>query len=41
MTLFWLKASAVAVVAFAAAAAFTAYFQPDMLVGFANLVLCQ
>jgi hypothetical protein len=35
-----IKASIVAVVAFATAAAFSAYLKPGMLVEFANLVLC-
>jgi hypothetical protein len=35
------KAIAVAVAAFAAAAAFSAYLRPGMLVEFANLVLCS
>jgi hypothetical protein len=39
MSLFW-KASVVAVLAFVAAAAFSAYMQPGMLIEFANLVLC-
>jgi hypothetical protein len=38
-TFFW-KAVAVAALSFAAAAAFSAYLQPGMLVEFANLVLC-
>ena len=37
--LLW-KAVAVAALSFVAAAAFTAYLQPGMLVEFANLVLC-
>lgn len=37
---FWLKAIALAAFAFAAAAAFSAYLQPGMLIEFANLVLC-
>ena len=37
--LFW-KGLAVALVAFASAAAFSAYLRPGMLVEFANLVLC-
>ena len=41
MTHFWLKAAAVALVAFAAAAAFSAYLKPGMLVEFANVILCQ
>jgi hypothetical protein len=41
MNHFWLKAAAVGVAAFAAAAAFAAYLKPDMVVGFANLILCQ
>ena len=36
----WLKVLAVAAFSFAAAAAFSAYLQPGMLVEFANLVLC-
>ena len=35
-----LKALAVAAFSFAAAAAFSAYLQPGMLIEFANLVLC-
>mgnify|MGYP000318305420 CR=1 FL=1 len=38
---FLLKAAGVAVVSFAAAAAFSAYLKPGMLVEFANLVLCN
>jgi hypothetical protein len=38
---FWVTATIVAVVAFASAAAFTAYLKPAMLIEFANLVLCQ
>jgi hypothetical protein len=34
------KALAVAVLSFVAAAAFSAYLQPGMLIEFANLVLC-
>lgn len=37
----FLKATLVAVAAFAAAAAFSAYLRPGMLVEFANLVLCS
>jgi hypothetical protein len=40
MSLFW-KAATVAVVTFLAAAAFSAYLQPGMLIEFANLVLCM
>ena len=36
----WLKAGIVAFGAMIAAAAFSAYLRPDMLVEFANLVLC-
>jgi len=36
----WLKGAAVALIAFAAAAAFTAYLRPGMLIEFANFVLC-
>lgn len=41
MSHFWLKAAGVAAAAFAAAAAFSAYLRPGMLIEFANLVLCQ
>ena len=34
------KAVAVALLSFVAAAAFSAYLQPGMLIQFANLVLC-
>lgn len=37
---FILKAIGVALFTFAAAAAFSAYLQPGMLIEFANLVLC-
>jgi hypothetical protein len=40
MSLFW-KALAVGAFAFLAAAAFSAYLQPGMLIEFANLVLCM
>lgn len=40
MSLAW-KAAGVALLAFVAAAAFTAYLQPGMLIEFANLVLCS
>jgi hypothetical protein len=36
-----IKASVVAVVAFATAAAFSAYLKPGMLIEFANLLLCS
>jgi len=36
-----IKSVAVALVAFATAAAFTAYLKPGMLIEFANLVLCS
>jgi len=36
-----LKALVVGLLAFAAAAAFSAYLKPGMLVEFANLVLCS
>jgi len=36
-----LKSLAVGLIAFAAAAAFSAYLKPDMLIEFANLVLCS
>jgi len=39
MSLFW-KAAALAGLVFAAAAAFSAYLQPGMLIEFANLLLC-
>jgi hypothetical protein len=41
MTSFWLRAAAVAVAAFATAAAFSAYLKPGMLVEFANFILCS
>ena len=41
MSVFWLRTAGLAVLALAAAAAFAAYFQPDMLVGLGNLVLCR
>jgi len=37
----WLKAALVSAVAFVTAAVFSAYFQPGMLIEFANLVLCM
>jgi hypothetical protein len=37
----WWKIAAVAVFAFVCAAAFSAYLKPDMLIQFANLVLCN
>jgi hypothetical protein len=37
----WLKAAAAALLAFATAAAFSAYLKPAMLIEFANLVLCS
>ena len=37
----WLKATGVAILAFAAGAVFAAYLKPGMLVEFANLVLCS
>jgi hypothetical protein len=36
-----IKSVAVAILAFASAAAFTAYLKPGMLIEFANLVLCS
>jgi hypothetical protein len=36
-----LRALGVALLAFAAGAAFSAYLQPGMLIEFANLVLCM
>jgi hypothetical protein len=36
----WLRTVLVSAAAFVTAAAFSAYFRPDMLVEFANLVLC-
>jgi hypothetical protein len=41
MTRFWAKAALVMVVAFASAAAFSAYLKPGMLVEFANFILCS
>jgi len=38
--IFLLKIAFTAIAAFAAAAAFSAYLKPGMLVEFANLVLC-
>jgi hypothetical protein len=38
---FLLKAAGVAAASFVAAAAFSAYLKPGMLVEFANLVLCN
>ena len=38
---FLVKAAGVAVLAFAIAAAFSAYLKPGMLIEFANLVLCM
>jgi hypothetical protein len=38
---FYWKAAAVAAFAFVAAAAFSAYLQPGMLIEFANLILCS
>ncbi len=40
MNALWWKAALVAIVAFASAAAFSAYLRPGMLIEFANLVLC-
>ena len=40
MRLFW-QAAAVAAFTVRAAAAFSAYLQPGMLIEFANLVLCM
>lgn len=37
----WWKALALAVFAFATAAAFSAYLRPGMLIEFANFVLCS
>ena len=37
----WLKAALVFAVAFIAAAAFSAYLTPGMLIEFANLLLCS
>ena len=36
----WLKALVVALFAFVAGAAFSAYLKPGMLIEFANMVLC-
>ena len=41
MNKLWLKAVAVALLAFVTAAAFSAYLKPGMLIEFANLVLCN
>ena len=40
MSKLWVKAALVALFAFVAAAAFSAYLRPAMLIEFANLVLC-
>jgi hypothetical protein len=37
----WVKALLVGLFAFVAAAAFSAYLKPGMLIEFANLVLCM
>ena len=37
----WAKALAAGLLAFATAAAFSAYLKPGMLIEFANLVLCN
>ena len=37
---FWWTAIGVSLFAFAAAAAFSAYLRPGMLIEFANLILC-
>lgn len=39
--IFLLKAAGVALLSFVAAAAFSAYLKPGMLIEFANLVLCS
>jgi len=39
--LFLVKASAIAVLSFVTAAAFSAYLKPGMLIEFANLLLCS
>ena len=39
-TSFIMKAAGVALLAFATAAAFSAYLKPGMLIEFANLLLC-
>jgi len=41
MRALWWKIAAVALLAFVTAAAFSAYLRPDMLIQFANLVLCN
>ena len=38
---FWWTAVGVSLFAFAAAAAFSAYLKPGMLIEFANLILCS
>jgi hypothetical protein len=40
LNFFW-KAAAAAAFGFVAAAAFSAYLQPGMLIEFANLILCS
>jgi hypothetical protein len=37
----WLKAALASAAVFVTAAAFAAYLRPDMLVEFANLLLCM
>jgi len=37
----WLSAAAAGLLALATATAFSAYLRPDMLIEFANLVLCS
>ena len=37
----WLRILAGSALALGTAAAFAAYLRPDMLIGFANLVLCS
>jgi hypothetical protein len=41
MKRFWLTVAVVAVFSFTAAAAFSAYLKPGMLIEFANLMLCS
>lgn len=36
----WLRAALVSALGFVTAAAFSAYLQPDMLIEFANVLLC-
>lgn len=41
MSRLWVKAAAASALLLASAVAFAAYLQPEMLIEFANLVLCN